>query len=549
MKFYLFLIFNLYLLNALTLNKIKEVNAPSELKLIFNNNTFIELESEFIITKISWIRREMNKFNYLFGIFEGSNEPTFKNAIPLGIIKDDKSSDLINYININVTFSYKYIRYIPPNENNSDIFPITIYGFKKNEISEFLIDKKSFQITNLPLISIYTENSEEVTEKSIDLNCKILIVNDGKIEVNETAKIKVRDEIRAYLSPKFPYSIEFSTKQKILDFKGKYKKWELISNFFDRSLLRNFLALKISELMKYDYTVRCNPVDLILNGYFKGNYYICDKITPGKNRLNFKNIKKETDENYEGYLLEIDAMYYNGKKHFKSDNGIYVRILYPEEKKISIEQENYIINEFNKLENEIYNYNFDNLDLDSYSKKFIIEELCGDLEHLYSHYFLSKKKDKDKFYFGPVWDFETAFDNDKRLIPTNEKPNFCFNYYSASGAMKELTNILIENKFIMEYIKKTWDNLYKNVINEKLLLDIFEKEIKYIEESAKLNFLKWDNFVEEFDPFGPNYYMREYLFGRKGEDFNKAVSVLKDYIQNRFKTLSKLIKNALSLAK
>ena len=115
--------------------------------------------------------------------------------------------------------------------------------------------------------------------------------------------------------------------------------------------------------------------------------------------------------------------------------------------------------------------------------------------------------------------------------------------------MKELTNILIENKFIMEYIKKTWDNLYKNVINEKLLLDIFEKEIKYIEESAKLNFLKWDNFVEEFDPFGPNYYMREYLFGRKGEDFNKAVSVLKDYIQNRFKTLSKLIKNALSLAK
>lgn len=195
-----------------------------------------------------------------------------------------------------------------------------------------------------------------------------------------------------------------------------------------------------------------------------------------------------------------------------------------------------------------YNNNFDNLGLEAYSKKFILEELCGDLEHLYTHYFLTKKSNNDKFHFEPIWDFETTFDNDKRLIPTNDKTNFCYNYFSSSGTMKELTNILIGNKFVMEYIKKTWEELYKNALNEKIMLDMLEKQIEYIGESAKLNFLKWDNFVEEYGPYRPNYYMREYLFGRKGEDFNKAISVLNDFIQNRFKILIKLINNAFSLS-
>ena len=43
-------------------------------------------------------------------------------------------------------------------------------------------------------MSIYTENSTDIFEKNIEINCNILIVNEGKIETNETAKIKVKDE-------------------------------------------------------------------------------------------------------------------------------------------------------------------------------------------------------------------------------------------------------------------------------------------------------------------------------------------------------------------
>ena len=42
---------------------------------------------------------------------------------------------------------------------------------------------------------------------------------------------------------------------------------DLIANFFDRALMRNALAFKISEFMEFEYTPRCSPVDVIYGNY------------------------------------------------------------------------------------------------------------------------------------------------------------------------------------------------------------------------------------------------------------------------------------------
>ena len=564
MKIVFSLLLNKFLIKCIQLNEIKNkfrkesysseiILIYTEIESVFNNN-IIELDSDYIITQISWVRRDNYKFNYIFGIFEGANEPLFKDPIPLAMIKDQERINLVNYLDINTPQSFKYIRYIPPNKNNSDISPIKIYGYKTSEKSENINHKKNFQVTNLPLIFIYTENSTEITEKRIDINCHILIINNGIIETNETAKIKVKDESKAYLSPKYPYSITFSSAQKILGAKGKYKKWNLISNYFDRSLLRNALALKISELMEFDYTVRCMPVDLILNGNFKGNYYICDEIEIGENRININTIDNNytnSHNNTGGYLLEVNAEAYIEKKFFKTDKGIMLKIHYPTEDSISDVQEKYIIDKLNIFENEVYNGNLNSIDINTYSKYFLIEEFCGDLTHIYNNFYFTKKRGDDKFYFGPIWDFDsTAFDNDKRLIPTNERPHFCFNYYSSSSStIKNFINKLIENKYVIEFIQKTWEDLCSTILNETILLDFIEEKITYMKESIELNFLKWDNFVEEYDPYGFNWGMRNYLFGRKGENFEMSVEVLRNYIQGRFSSLSNLIKNAVVLSK
>ena len=99
----------------------------------------------------------------------------------------------------------------------------------------------------------------------------------------------------------------------------------------------------------------------------------------------------------------------------------------------------------------------------------------------------------------------------------------------------------------MGYIKNTWENLCDTVLNEKVLIDFLNESSENIKESAELSLLKWDNYVAEGKGgrqwgggggFGG--------FGRKGENFDTSVEVLKDYVKNRFISLTNLINKAYS---
>ena len=245
-----------------------------------------------------------------------------------------------------------------------------------------------------------------------------------------------------------------------------------------------------------------------------------------------------------GYLLQIDSLARDESRSvFKTQKGITGQIIYPEDDKITAEQENYIKYKLNKFEDEVYNGILDSIDLDSFSKYFIIEEFCGDPDHVWSSYYFRKERNDDKFYFGPAWDYDLAFDNDERLIPTNEKTDFCFKYCDSAGTMREFILSLIENKNVIEYIKNTWEKLYKTVLNENILANYIEEEKKKLEESSELNFIKWNGYVEEDD------FRFPWDFGRKGENFEVSVEVVKDYVVNRFKSLTKLIDNYYTSAK
>ena len=173
------------------------------------------------------------------------------------------NSSEINYIDVNISKIYKYIRYTPPNLNKTNISNIKLFGQLKSEINRNL--NEDFQPTNLPLISIYTENYTNLITKDQDINYKFIIINNAKIETKEDSKIKVRGKSTSFAA-KRPYRIKFIAEQKILGIKGSYKKLVLLTNLYDFTLMRNALAFKISELMGFEYTRSCKFVDLILNG-------------------------------------------------------------------------------------------------------------------------------------------------------------------------------------------------------------------------------------------------------------------------------------------
>ena len=147
-----------------------------------------------------------NSFNYLFGIFEASNNISFDDALIIAMIKEDNINDSNNdeiIINISNKSPFQYIRYIPPNNNSPKINEIKIIGHKFSE-EEDILEVNFFQLTNLPLIIINTENSTEPYSKNFYINSQIIIINNNKIEINQTSSIKLRGHSTATY-PKKPY--------------------------------------------------------------------------------------------------------------------------------------------------------------------------------------------------------------------------------------------------------------------------------------------------------------------------------------------------------
>ena len=479
MRLFLFLTLNIYLIGSLSLNRLNSKYLSGENE--FDMNEVIELEDDFVISQIRWTKSKDYDLNYLLGIFEGANDPSFKDAVPLAMIKGEIK--VVNYIDINTTNTYKYVRYIPPNKNNTDISPIKIYGDKKMKSEDIPENPKVYQATNLPLIYIYTENKTNPTQIYHKFNCTVLIINEGKIEINETATIKLRGKSTAIIPTKKPYKLKFNKKQKILGLEGKFKNWALMANAFDRSLLRNALAYKISELIGFEYSPRCVPVDLILNGNYRGNYYICDIIEVGKNRVNLDKMEKTDIKEPNitgGYLMEFDGgvFYeeYYGNKHYETKKGMIYKISNPKDDEIVAKQENYILEHLNKVESEVFNGNIENIGLEEFSKFFLVNEYCGDIDFLWSSCYFHKKRNDNKIYFGPVWDFDLALDNHELLIPTNEKDFFCYQRGGSAGTLNKFVATLVGNKKVINYIIKTWKDLCNTVWNQTVLLDFLEEK-------------------------------------------------------------------------
>ena len=444
--------------------------------------------------------------------------------MPIGMIKEsDLDSDEIS-LSINAPFPYQYIKYNPPSSNRKAITEIKITGHVFSE-GENLSSNSYFKPTGLPLLIINTKNSEEPLSLENYIDSTFILINGSNI-INQSASIKLRGHSTA-TRPKKPYKIKFNNdkKEDLLGL-GAFKKWAILANHYDKSLIRNILAFEISKIVGLKFTPNCKPVDVIVNGNFRGNYFICDQIEVKKGRVDIE--KNEGDDISGGYLIEIDKRATEEEKFFLTDKGLVGEIKYPDEDDITKEQENYIKQYLNKLEKYTYLGDLKYLDLPSFYKYFIVQEFCGDIDSMLSSFHCHKKKADDKLYFGPVWDYDLSFDNDDRLIPTNEKDKFALYYGASAGSTRDFFINLLKTKDVMKNIEKTWTELKaSDDFNIGKLKEFINEQKTLLEDSANLNSLKW---------YGSK-------IGKGKEDFVNSVNVVINYIEKRFDSLTNLIAN------
>ena len=485
----------------------------------------LKLREKNIITKIEWGQKEDDHNNYLLGVFEVSNSKTFEDAIPLHMIKAIGKIGEINSVKINSKKRFQYFRYVGPQGKYCKISVLNIYGYEGSESNS-----QYYQPTNLPLFVIHSYSGLEPEDKNDILPCNFYIINDNKIDVNNDGTLKIKG-IESLKFGKKPYNVRFYNEQKPLNFRSKSKKWALLGNYGDKTLIRNILSFEISRIFNNTFTSECVFVDLMINGLYKGTYNLCDKIEVSETRVNIKKLSKNDGSSKisGGYLIEVDGFAYFGNSYFNSRKGIPITIKYPDVDDISSDQKNYIKEKFSELELEIYNNNITNIDIISFAKFVLIGELIGNAEAYWSC-FLYKERNDDSFYVGPIWDNEMIFDNDNRVYPINCKKDFIFNNGLSAGTMDKFINQILKNNLIINKIIEIWEEITKTKLNMNYLSNFIDSQINLINESKTLNFIRW-NISNIKVSFNPKIY----------SSYEEEIDYIKGFIYNRINWLNNYI--------
>ena len=159
--------------------------------------------------------------------------------------------------------------------------------------------------TGLPVVRIET-NGQSVTRRDTWVPGATMRIElpDGTVDYEGTLSLKGRGN-GTWDFPKKPYALKLDEKAKILGM-HKNKRWILLANYKDRTLLRNDVCLWISKQTNLPYTVNGQFVELVWNGKHMGNYYLCEQIKIDNHRIDIHEPNLEEPEKG-GYFMRIDA--------------------------------------------------------------------------------------------------------------------------------------------------------------------------------------------------------------------------------------------------
>jgi len=225
---------------------------------------------------------------------------------------------------------------------------------------------------------------EEGDEMSF-LNCEI------RIRGNSTAA-----------GPKFPYSFKLPYNESLFGMDAG-KRWCLLANLFDMSLMRGNIGFHLARELECPYTSQGTFVEVYLNGEYQGNYELLEAISDAKNRVDI-----DTDE--EEYILEIDWNRDDGSYYLVTSMGLRFKVDRPEavpgDKAKWLDA--FLLEAETALQEDSDRYKT-YFDLDSFVNVYLTLEYTKNLDsnNLSTRYFI---KD-NKIYAGPVWDFDLSAGN------------------------------------------------------------------------------------------------------------------------------------------
>lgn len=236
-------------------------------------------------------------------------------------------------------------------------------------------------------------------------------------------RIKGRGNFTFLAYSKKPYKIRLEKKQDLLGLTPeKSRHYALLAHADDRyGYLRNFTGFCLGKLIGLPWTPSQQPVEVIINGDYRGLYFLTESIRAEKGRIDIDNLE-DLEEDPElitgGYIVELDN--YDEENQIRmTEKGVAdgykdkLRITFTSPEEYSPIQRRFIDQQFNAI-NDLTGINSDQLwsylDLDDAVRYYLVEEIISHVEAYHGSTYLFRRRGAgEKWHFSPLWDCGNAF--------------------------------------------------------------------------------------------------------------------------------------------
>jgi len=374
---------------------------------------------------------------------------------------------------------------------------------------------------DLPALYVETPNQASITSKTVwKGGTKVLLwdSSDNSVTNLGISEIKGRGN-STWNRPKKPYALKLDSKASVLGMPAD-KRWNLLANYIDRTMIRNAVALNIGQQTGLAWTPKGKFVELILNGVHQGNYFLCEHIKSATNRVNITEMTRNDiagDAVTGGYILEItndDVQEFNTPV-----KCLPVNIKEPDEDVIQPEQIAYLNNYFGQFENILFNIQAgdyrDYIDIDSFIDWWLVFELTMNLEPNHPKSCYMYKDRLGKLYAGPLWDFDWGTFILSRASSFQIKGSL---YYPE----------LFHDYFFVTRLKEKWQEYKANGTFDSVGTFI-DQTAESVRKSDIKNFAMWES--------------NQTINGDEHDSFDTAIGKLKSAYLSKYSWLNSQITN------
>ena len=327
---------------------------------------------------------------------------------------------------------------------------------------------------------------------------------NGKNDLQVTdATFKGRGNSSWVYYEKKGYQIKFDKKTSVLGM-AKAKKWVLLANASDDSMMRNKLAFDLADQIGMTYAPDGEYVDLWINGDYRGTYLICEKAEIGGSRLDLNDPKGVLMEQDEAYYAAEDIWIQNSStgKHFVVKESVT-------EDDPALLQE--AVKGFDEALDAFMDYlattpngdiTLDTLsqyiDVNSFLQYYLVNEYTLNREAVFSSFYWYKDGGEDVLHLGPVWDFDTCMGND--LNEENSSQKYYIYVYTVYWKLLSVPAV-----------QRALSDMYAN--NFSLLSGMSQNaKATYIKisSSAEMNYTRWNTLIGGVSGKG-TYFANSYV--------------------------------------